>query len=784
MSSLLRIPDGTYRLQFNKNFRFRDATTLIPYLGRLGISDIYASPIMKARRGSLHGYDVTDPTSLNPDLGTEDEFNTLVNALRKQGMGLLLDIVPNHMAASPETPWWKDVMKKGQNSRFARVFDTDWLDFEGTGGKFKGHRRFFDIGDLVGIRVEDRQVFEMTHSMIFRFIAEGKITGLRLDHIDGLYEPLQYLRRLQELITPQTDKRPGFYVIVEKILSGDENIPQDWPIYGTTGYDFTRTLNAFLVNNDGLDYLRTVYTRASGISQSFHALAYEKKRQVMLELFPSETEAMGHWLSRLSQHLTDDEAGLALIEITACLPVYRTYTREMAVSIIDRQYIETAVTEAAAHNPELDAALNRTKQVLLLDFPIDFTTRKKKEWLNFAMRWQQLTGAIMAKGFEDTALYNYHRLISLNEVGSAPDSDGLSISNFHRWNRARSESWPHTLNTTSTHDAKRSEDVRARISVLSEIPDEWERHLKLWMNHNRTKKRKIKGELFPEPNTELMLYQTLLGAWPLSPEELGEFKTRLRNYMVKAVREAKAFTSWLRVNRVYEDTLINFIDSILDENSDFLRDFMEFQKTIAFYGVWNSLSQLLLKITLPGIPDFYQGTELWDFSLVDPDNRRPVDFTRRTKLLDTIVAAEGEDRLSLIRDLLSCWWDGRIKLYVAYKGLNTRRTYSELFPKGVYLPVKTLGEKRECVHAFIRSKQGCQALVAVPRFFTKLSEKGVLPVGEMAWGDGRILLPEGAPKNWLNVLTGEAIQASPGESTLSTKTIFSHLPIALLVSCA
>jgi (1->4)-alpha-D-glucan 1-alpha-D-glucosylmutase len=782
MSDLLRIPDATYRFQFNKNFRFRNASLLVAYLNRLGISDIYASPVLKAREGSLHGYDVTDPTNLNVELGTEDEFKGLANALQKQGMGLLLDIVPNHMAASRENKWWEDVMKKGHESRFAGFFDTDWLNFQGAGGKSSGHRRFFDIGDLVGVRVEDPEVFEVTHSMVFRLIAEGRVTGLRLDHIDGLFDPLQYLQRLQQHITPDDNKKPGFYLVAEKILSGDETIPEGWPVHGTTGYDFTCFMNTFLVDNEGLNYLKSIYTQATGISQSVRELVYEKKRQVMLELFPDETAALGHYLAHLSEHLSDDEASLAIVEVTACLPVYRTYTRELSVSTVDRLYIEAAVEEAASRNARLDVALNYLKRVLLLDFPIDFTLEKKPEWLQFVMRWQQLTGAVMAKGFEDTALYNYHLLVSLSEVGGGPDAGGLSISGFHRWNLARAERWPHTLNATSTHDTKRSEDIRARINVLSEMPDEWERHLQSWMQYNQIKKRKKKGQLFPEPNTEILLYQTLIGAWPLLPEETMEFKERLKSYMIKAVREAKAFTSWLRINREYEDNLLSFIDSILDDSAhnSFLHDFTEFQHMVAYYGALNSLSQLLLKITLPGIPDFYQGTELWDFSLVDPDNRRPVNFKRRQELLDSITNKEGENRSLLIKEMLSFWWDGRIKLFVTYKALNTRRSYSALFQNGDYLPLRVSGEKGEHICAFIRSYREDQALVAVPRFFTKFSMAGMMPIGEQVWGNGRILLPESAPKNWLNALTGNTLQARV--DGLSTAGVFGSLPIALLIS--
>jgi len=480
MSGQLRIPTATYRLQFNKSFRFKDASTLITYLNRLGVSDIYASPVLKARKDSSHGYDVTDPTNLNPELGPEYDFDTLTKELQQQCMGLLLDIVPNHMAASTENPWWQDVLEKGQDSPFAAFFDIDWLKYRASNSKFTRHRRFFDIGDLIGIRVEDPKAFEMTHSYILHLVAEGKVTGLRIDHIDGLYDPLEYLQRLQQRISPSA-KSPGFYVVVEKILSGDETLPETWPVFGTTGYDFPNMLNALFVDNEGIKTLNNIYSRVTGSGKSFHDLVYEKKRQVINELFPDEMEALGRYLAHLSGQLTAEEASRALKEVTASLPVYRTYIRTFRIGSQDRKYLESAFQAARQRDAAAINALDFLKKVLLLDFPADFNPEDKNEWLDFIMHWQQLTGAVMAKGFEDTALYNYHRLVSLNEVGGNPDIPGLSLDDFHKWNLTRMKCWPCTLNTTSTHDTKRSEDVRARISVLSEIPGEWEEHLIHWL---------------------------------------------------------------------------------------------------------------------------------------------------------------------------------------------------------------------------------------------------------------------------------------------------------------
>jgi len=770
MSSRLRIPVATYRLQFNKGFRFTDAGALVSYLDRLGISDIYASPVLKARQGSSHGYDVTDSTLLNPELGSERGFDALAESLREHGMGLLLDIVPNHMVASEENPWWRDVMEKGRDSPFAGFFDTDWLHFKGTNHKSTGYRRFFDIGDLIGVRVEDPEVFQVTHSLIFRLISEGKVTGLRLDHIDGLYDPLEYLKRLRE-------STGGVYTVVEKILSGDEALPGTWPVSGTTGYDFARTLNSLFVDRDGMKSLHHIYLKATNQRKSFRDLVYEKKKQVMLELFPQEIVELGHWLAHLSGKLAASEANRVLMEVTACLPVYRTYTRTLKTSPQDRKHLERAFQEAAQHSTAPDNALSFLKRVLLLDFPANIAGGDKKEWLNFVRRWQQLTGAIMAKGFEDTALYNYNCLISLNEVGGSPDTSGLSVEDFHRWNLARMKYWPDTLNATSTHDTKRSEDVRARISVLSEIPDEWEERLARWQGWNGAKKPKAGGMPVPEPNMEYLIYQTLVGAWPLFAEEVPTFKERLKAYMIKALREAKAITSWLKINREYEAAVLSFIDAILQDSADneFLNDFLRFQEEIAYYGALNSISQVLLKITSPGVPDFYQGTELWDFSLVDPDNRRSVDFRKRERFLEGLIKMEPP-----VMELLASWKDGRIKLYVTCKALHARRDCPVLFQKGEYIPLRVEGEGKEYVCAFARRDREKWALVAVPRFFAKLAGMKVPSFGKHLWKDSRILLPKDAPRNWSSVFTGEAVE---GAGSLQLAEVFGTFPVALITPC-
>jgi (1->4)-alpha-D-glucan 1-alpha-D-glucosylmutase len=459
--------------------------------------------------------------------------------------------------------------------------------------------------------------------------------------------------------------------------------------------------------------------------------------------------------------------------------VYRSYIRSFAVPERDRGLILNALTESKRRNPHAGPACEFLGRVLLFESPPHTAAAHREAGLRFVMRWQQLTGPVMAKGFEDTALYVFNRFISLNIVGGDPETTGVPVAEFHRFNRERRERWPNTMNTTSTHDAKRSEDIQARINVLSEIPDIWEARLERWRAWNRPKKLTVNGLPVPDGNTELLLYPTLLGAWPLNPAELPSFKERLQAYLIKSAREAKIYTNWLNPDDDYEKALTGFAAAILDPADDnrFLEDFLAFQKLIAHYGALNSLSQLLLKITSPGLPDFYQGTELWDFSLVDPDNRRPVDFKKRAEFLRSIRNREKNGLLELARDLLRSWEDGRIKLYVTYRGLLCRKTYRELFVEGEYLPVKASGAQSEHVCAFIRRLGKTWVLVAVPRLLARLesaagrldidavplrrSPPAALPPERTVWGESILLLPEEAPVRWHNNLTGETLLYLP-----------------------
>jgi len=804
----MRVPVATYRIQFNKDFRIEDATGLVNYLHELGITDLYASPILKARPGSMHGYDVTDPTVINPEVGDSDSLSRLSSALHSHGMGLMLDIVPNHMAASLENPWWFDVLEKGEESPYASFFDVNWdmkkvllpilrrpygetlqnheLQLRTKNGRLVvqyyeqclplaagaenlrpeaieqvlsqqhyrlacwrraadsiNYRRFFDVSDLVGLRVERDEVFRATHAYPIELLSQGTVTALRIDHVDGLLDPKGYLDRL-----------PDAYVVVEKILGADEKIPADWRTNGTTGYDFLNFLNGAFVDAEGYRRLTGIYSELTGITESRSEAFRERKRQVMAELFPGEVNALMHRLFELAQEdryardLATADLREAFIAVTASLPVYRTYIRDVHVEQSDRAWIENAVKAAGR-----GTAYDFIRRVLLLE-PAWYLQNRKPDYLDFVKQWQQFTGPVMAKGLEDTTFYVHNPLLSVNEVGS--DSNGpetvFGVEEFHRRNQRRRRHSPHTMNATSTHDTKRSEDVRARINVLSELPNEWSRYAKRWMRWNRS-------DTTPDANEQILIYQTMLGAWPVEPD-------RLKPYVTKALREARTHTNWIDPNQEYEKQVLGFVD-LLYSKQIFLKDLSRFHEKIAWFGALSSLSQLVLKITSPGIPDFYRGAEMWDLSLADPDNRRPVDFSTRVEALEKLK------RHSQPADLLKNWSDGRIKMYTTWKALAFRRAHGDLFLNGDYLPLAVTGKRRGHVIAFARRFKNQWSITVVPRLLAKLGR--AIPLGARAWGDTVIELPDGAPNQWVNVFTGE-----PLSGHLLAAKLFATLPVALL----
>jgi len=985
----LRIPVSTYRLQFNSHFRFSDAREIISYLHSLGISDIYASPYFKASKGSLHGYDILDQNSLNPEVGSKDEYEALVGELKQWGMGQILDIVPNHMCIEGQgNAYWMDVLENGPSSPYARFFDIDWspakkelknkilipilggqygavlengelrLSFEegfffiyycdhklpiipkscnnilthgiedleqelsaaapqfqellsiitalrhlpptteknperiveryrekvvvkrrlwnlyqnssairefidrnvtafnGTKGDPRSfdlldtllqeqvyrishwrvateeinYRRFFDINSLGALRMEDPAVFEATHQLVFSLMADGKISGLRIDHADGLRDPEEYFRRLQSACfirmygsSPDTQQPAGngeedkkaaireqferivaanptykpFYIIGEKILLKAEKLPESWLVFSTTGYDFAIQVNGLFVDTSNAKVFETLYMRFIQHRIDFQDVIHEKKKLVMQVAMSSEINTLGYYLNRISEqnrHTRDftlNSLIKSLVDVIANFPVYRTYINSFEVTERDRQYIESAISRAKRQNPAISASVfDFIRDVLLLRFPGNMNEDHKPAWLDFVKRFQQITGPIMAKGVEDTAFYVYNRLVSLNEVGGSPERFGISLETFHGQNRERCKSRPLAMLATSTHDTKRSEDVRARINVLSEIPKQWRKGLSRWSRQNRNFKTIVDGKPAPNRNEEYLLYQTLVGTWPFcNPDEDGfaDFRSRIKEYMLKAIREAKVNTSWISPNTPHEDAVMFFIDSILTPHryNNFLHDFASFQKLTAACGIFNSLSQTLIKITSPGIPDFYQGNELWDFSLVDPDNRRPVDYRIRKNLLDELMQKESSaGLLETAREVVATRNDGRIKLYLTSKALNFRRDNRELFESGSYLPLTVEGTCLEHVCAFERSMNDSSVLVVVPRFCSRLmQDSSGLPLGPDVWQDTRVILPSNtASSSYRNIFTGEILDLDQREDRLSLalQDILSVYPVALL----
>jgi len=687
------------------------------------------------------------------------------------------------------------------------------------------YRRFFDVNELAAIRTEDPLVFVATHHLLLRLLAERKITGMRIDHVDGLYDPAGYLRRLQHAAgqamrggtvpalpplwqtspvarqlgdEPDTASSPRpCFLVVEKILGEDERLPEHWPVQGTTGYEFLNLLNGIFIDQANETRLTNIYNRFTRNRINFSDLVYESKNLIMQVALSSELNVLAHQLDRLSEksrHSRDftlNSLTHALREIIACFPVYRTYIDDTDVADRDRAIIETAVARARRKNPATDVSIfHFVRDLLLLRFSDVANEEDRQAQRVFVMKLQQYTGPVMAKGLEDTAFYIYNRLVSLNEVGGAPQRFGASLVTFHQHNRERLEYYPSSLLTTTTHDTKRSEDVRARINVLSEIPEEWRTALNRWSKLNRKKKPLVDGHPVPDRNEEYLLYQTLLGAWPFAPmaaEEYAVFKQRIQDYMRKATKEAKVHTSWINPNQAHDDALQEFVAAVLDSFL-FLAEFQAFRSKIAQYGIYNSLSQTLLKLTVPGVPDIYQGNELWDFSLVDPDNRRPVDYNRRRQLLSALleqVRAADYDLIDLARDLLASREDGRIKLYITHRTLRYRREHPGLFLHGAYTPLDASGARHQHVCAFARRNEQHEIIVMVPRFFSRLiPDPQKLPVGPQVWAGTFLAVPTTERRcRYRNVFTGESINTTnkEGGTRIALEAVFTHFPVALLV---
>jgi len=965
-----RAPVSTYRIQLHAGFTFADSERIVPYLKELGIGDFYASPIFEARPGSMHGYDVTRHDRLNPELGGKQGFVPFVTRLREFGMGLLLDIVPNHMGVGNDSHWWQDVLENGRASEYASYFDIDWsplnpdmkdklllpilgcqygeeleagriqvvlengflrvryydhlmplaprsiptifpqdeLEELGAPQSFRdlvrdsahipphettdpalaaqrrdqlaerrprlraalqseemqpmvaraleringvkgdphsfdrlhnlleqqpwrlaywrvsteeiNYRRFFDVNDLVGLRMEKAEVFAETHCLIRKLLARGEVTGLRIDHCDGMFDPRQYLIRLQLLYVasqlggenPRSPIAPNgieleicdslrghdwtaahgpLYVVVEKILGPKEVLPREWPVRGTSGYDFVYCGNQIFIRGENRARFTDFYNAVIGRSANPNDIVYQSKLNVMRNALSSEVYVLATLFSRLAsanrraRDFTDDLLEAAIRETIACFPVYRTYTDERGqYTEHDRAFIRQAIARAKQRNREMDASVFDFLQETLFLHGKTGEEIDRNE-LYFALKFQQLTGPVMAKGVEDTTFYVYNRFISSNDVGSHADAFGIEPEVFHEANRERLRWSPDAMLATSTHDTKRSEDVRNRLNVISEMTYQWPSYVRRWMRMNAKFKRTLEdGRVAPDANEEYFIYQTLAGAWPWvmdTMEEREQFVERIQQYMTKALSEAKINLSWTNPNPAYVDAVHEFIRNIVmpdrrGMDPRFVQTLNEILPELKLFGAVNSLAQVVLKIASPGVPDFYQGTEMWDLSLVDPDNRRPVDYeTRRSALRDLQELAAGGGEMTVCQEVLQTMQDGRVKLWTVHRALQLRNRMADVFRRGEYLPVEATKDCAAHVISFVR---GRSVLAIVPRFaFTLMEGKARLPLSA-AWERGDLLVPQMAGMVLRNAFTGKQVRVNE-EGRLPLHEVFAEFPVAL-----
>jgi (1->4)-alpha-D-glucan 1-alpha-D-glucosylmutase len=861
-------PRATMRLQFNSDFTFRDARSLISYLASLGISHVYASPIMTARRGSGHGYDVVDPTEVSPVLGGEDEFISLVDELRRYELGIIVDIVPNHMAIGNENAWWMDVLAKGRESRYAKYFDIDWnplradlrgkillpilarplcevldageisLAFDSERGCFamryfdhvlpiaaetlltltddpitafnpasaagrerfyallqRQHyqlawwraasdeinwRRFFDINDLAAIRVEDDEVFETVHATVFRLYAAGRIDGFRVDHIDGLAQPEAYCRRMRQRLGELEQVRPAeappgrAYFIVEKILARKESIPIEWDVDGTTGYDFMDESSALLHDRRGEQPLGDLWRHISGRPDHFDCEEELARRQILQRSFAAQLEAAVEALYAIAQTETATQnysrsaICRALTEILVHFRVYRIYARVGCTSPADREFLSSAVDRAGQSCARADTSL----VALLGRWLAGARIKPELDQLQAValIRFQQLTASLSAKAVEDTAFYRYGRLLSRNDVGFEPRHFASSIADFHRNMQCRESRIPHTMLATATHDHKRGEDARARLAVLSEIPEHWVRALGRWLGLSASYRNKLHD--MPSTGDTAILFQTIVGAWPdglmkTDQQGLNAYRKRLAAWQCKALREAKLYSDWAEPNEKYEAAANDLLEWIFSGSPELLAEIADFVENVRAAGAAKSLAQTLLKLTAPGVPDFYQGTEYWDFSLVDPDNRSPVDFTARRTSLAALTSYP------------STGIDHRIKQFLIARVLASRRDLPDLFSKGTYKPLKIVGAAAESFIGFARVLDSTAAIILFCRFTAQLfGRDDIRDISSLLRKDERLLVPPELHGTFMDALRGE--QISIGHQ-VDLKRILRNSPVGLLI---
>jgi (1->4)-alpha-D-glucan 1-alpha-D-glucosylmutase len=935
------VPLSTYRLQFSSRFRFTDAAEIVPYLAELGVGAIYASPYLRARPGSEHGYDVVDHNSLNPEIGTSEEHRALIETAQRHGIGHILDFVPNHMGISGITnPWWSDVLEWGQSSPFAKFFDIEWhpqrADLDGkvllpflgdhygrtlesgelapkfdrdrrtfvvsyydlsfpltppsyapillraaelatpdtatalreTAAVFSldgraddlrpssmhgkerlgrllrenaeaadaveralehwrvrnadasqmqhlhslleaqhyrlaswrvslheiNYRRFFDINDLAALRIEDAEVLAQTHRLVFQMIEERRLQGLRIDHVDGLFNPGAYCRLLRERAALLNQP---LYLVVEKILARFERLSRGWDVDGTTGYNFMNDVNELFVNPRSELAFDRIYAGYGGANEQFEDVAYAAKQNVMRNVLSSELTLLSHALFRIalsdvrSNDFTYEALRDAIASVVAWFPVYRTYISGEKVDEEDKRFIEWAVLQAQKRSRVLDESV--------FSFILDVLTRKILEQphttydfdevLHFTMKFQQYTGPVMAKAVEDTAFYRYVRLLSLNEVGGDPRRFGTPPATFHRHNQARADDFPHAMLATATHDHKRGEDTRLRIDALSEMPGRWRRALRIF--HSLARQGSVVESVpAPSPKDEYALYQMIVGTWPSewlngglqpSKEELERYVQRICEWLRKAMRESKLRTSWTRPDTAYEHAAIGFARRLFESAASriFVRELQTLLRDVAPVAMISGLAQITLKLTSPGVPDTYQGCELWDFSMVDPDNRRDVDFVLRMRLLSELKErfATG-DRLELVRDLLRSWQDGRVKMFVLWRLLQLRNGYPEIFLSGSYSRLGVAGRHRSSIVAFARER----IVTVAPRLVYSVFRSNESGLPDPGFVNEYVSLPRRFPRRFRNVFTGAVIDAGADSQRprLSVRDLLRDFPVAVL----
>jgi (1->4)-alpha-D-glucan 1-alpha-D-glucosylmutase len=852
----MNAPRATYRLQLRASFGFSQAAAVAPYLAQLGISHVYLSPIFKARPGSVHGYDITDHSQLNPELGTEADYEAMIDAFRREGLGRILDVVPNHMGVwGADNPLWLDVLEWGPYSQYAGWFDIDWSAQDGKllapvlgaqygeelrSGKLKlrfeddgsfaiwaydahklpidpltfpqilGHqnpaldrmadlfldlpqwrpqlaeraralktelaslaeqdgniraaidarvelfnsdwheldrliraqfwrvafhrvaedeinyRRFFNINDLAGLRIEVGPVFDHAHARIFRMLESGEIDGLRIDHIDGLFDPKAYLEALRARAA-----RP-FYLVVEKILATHESLRADWPVEGTTGYDYTNLALGVLVDPASEAAFTQAYYDLAGEDQDFATVARDGKLRIMENEMASELNALGRRAAQLAGEspmtadLTRALLQRAIRQVVANFPVYRTYLDFTGMPAdADRRDIAWAMTRARRSDPDVHPSAFDFLQNMLMAETEQPPTQELSHSaaLRFAMKVQQFSGPVMAKGVEDTAFYRYNRFLALNEVGGAPERFGLAPALFHKANAARAQNWPHAMLTTATHDTKRGEDNRARLAVLSEMPDEWRRQVETWTRILRARQGDVERKAAPDRDDVYMLYQLFVGSWPIdmldapSEEQREAYGARIQAAIEKSLREAKRRSSWAAPDADYEQATQAFAKEAL-RSETFLSNFLPFTRRVARLGIENSLIQTVGKLTAPGVPDIYQGCELWDLNLVDPDNRRPVDFALREAAIADLAARlkAPDQRSGLFKTLMDEWQDGRVKQATTALMLALRRDEPGLFASSDYQPLAIEGDRSDWAFGYIRASGERRLAVVMARY--------------------------------------------------------------------